>query len=696
MSKRVPICKQCSADVEKNAASSAKHLTDSHSPRRLKIHLIKPSKYDDDGYVIRYWKGVLPSNTLACLYGLTEDVRKRQALGPNLKWQVEAIDETVQKVDTQRIIRESRKKNTHTLVCLVGVQSNQFPRAYDLALELKKSNIDVMIGGFHVSGVISTLANLSPELADLKSAGVILVAGEIEHRWEEILRDVLTNSTQPVYNFLHEAPDLSAAPMPEIPKNLLSRYAVSHFATLDCGRGCPFQCSFCTVINVQGRQMRFRAVNRIIDWIRDNYREKKISYYFFTDDNFSRNKNWELIFDGLIQLRKNENIAITFMIQVDTLSHKIQNFITKASQAGCRQVFIGMESLNEENLKAASKKQNKVSEFSTMIEAYHSAAIATHLAYIIGFPFDTAESVQRNMANLLELNAEQASFFMLTPLPGSMDYVHGKNRGFMIDADLNNFDTFHETYRHAQMRPGEWTRVYESAWQIFYAPENLKRILTHIHPRRYWDIFLNFIWCKNSIQVEKGHPMIHGFFRFKDRLTRRGLFPRENPWVHFKQRLWARIETLVGWCRLLIEMEEVWLITRPRSRLEKKVLFELGKLQTQFTDWRKIKLSTLQSLYRHAAITPEKNTSHSIPSKLQLWIKKLNLFSIALLPNRSFLNHYWKSFQLNLKHGHILRLNLVELIKVSLQETALLVRFVWAIIFEVGFYQRDVNHPTLS
>lgn len=101
----------------------------------LDLYLIKPSKYDDDGYVIRYWKGVLPSNTLACLNGLSEDLRSREVFGAGVNFNIHNIDETVQRVNIDEMIRLSRKKNSKMIVCLVGVQSNQFPRAADIALK---------------------------------------------------------------------------------------------------------------------------------------------------------------------------------------------------------------------------------------------------------------------------------------------------------------------------------------------------------------------------------------------------------------------------------------------------------------------------------------------------------------------------------------------------------------------------------
>ncbi|MBP9865673.1 MAG: hypothetical protein KBC91_04635, partial [Candidatus Omnitrophica bacterium] len=96
--------------------------------RSLRLYLIKPSKYDDDGYVIRYWKGVLPSNTLACLYGLSEEVRLSGVLGTELNWRIEALDDTVQRIDVEKIVRAAGTPGTKTLVCLAGVQSNQYPR----------------------------------------------------------------------------------------------------------------------------------------------------------------------------------------------------------------------------------------------------------------------------------------------------------------------------------------------------------------------------------------------------------------------------------------------------------------------------------------------------------------------------------------------------------------------------------------
>jgi radical SAM superfamily enzyme YgiQ (UPF0313 family) len=171
------------------------------------------------------------------------------------------------------------------------------------------------------------------------------------------------------------------------------------------------------------------------------------------------------------------------MIQVDTQAYKIPNFVDLAFGAGCTQVFIGMESINPKNLKAAGKAQNKVQEYSEMIAAWHEAKIATHIAYIIGFAFDTPESVEEDVNRLKqELGVEQASFFMLTPLPGSQDHARMVRAGEYMDPDLNKYDSFHETTRHPNFAPGEWYATYRKAWLSFYSFEHMRHVLANAHP----------------------------------------------------------------------------------------------------------------------------------------------------------------------------------------------------------------------
>jgi radical SAM superfamily enzyme YgiQ (UPF0313 family) len=428
---------------------------------RLTVVLIKPSKYDDDGYVIRYRKGFLPSNTLSCLAGLTEDVRRRGVLGDSVTVTVQLFDDTVQPIPVARITRAARRKGNKTIIGLVGVQTNQVPRAADLALAFRREGVDVLLGGFHVSGSMAMLPAVPPEIQALIDAGVCLVLGEVEDQWGGILTDALRGALRPVYNFLGSPPDLRNQPLPRTDRRYLRRFVTANFGTIDCGRGCPFQCSFCTIINVQGRRMRCRDAETVVAGVRDNYRVNGVSFYFLTDDNFSRNPHWEAIFDGLIALREVERIPIEFMMQVDTLAYRIQGFIPKARRAGCTQVFIGLESLNPRNLAAVNKNQNKVEDLAQMVAAFHREEIMTHAAYIVGFPFDTRASVRQDIERLKnDLGVKQASFFMLIPLPGSHDHREMVKANIPMDPDLNRYDSVHATTDHPLMSADEWNAAF--------------------------------------------------------------------------------------------------------------------------------------------------------------------------------------------------------------------------------------------
>src|SRR5262245_30169750 len=117
--------------------------------KRFILELLKPSHYDDDGYVIQWWRGSVPSNSLSNLYGLAQDARRRQVLGPDVEIELGVLDETTAIVPIRRLIRRFRRAGLNGLVCLVGVQTNQFPRALDIARKLRQAGIQVAIGGFH-------------------------------------------------------------------------------------------------------------------------------------------------------------------------------------------------------------------------------------------------------------------------------------------------------------------------------------------------------------------------------------------------------------------------------------------------------------------------------------------------------------------------------------------------------------------
>ncbi|MHB8481477.1 MAG: B12-binding domain-containing radical SAM protein [Nitrospiria bacterium] len=535
----------------------------------FRVVLIKPSHYDDDGYVIRWMWSVIPSNTLACLYGITESIDASRRLGDDVDLKIDVYDETNQRIPVRKIIRQLTAPDTKGVICLCGVQSNQYPRAIDLAREFRTAGLAVLIGGFHVSGCLSMLETLPDDLKDAMAEGITLVAGEVEERWGDILEDALLGRLKPLYNFLTELPSLQGQPPPVLPLNVVSRY-LGKLATFDAGRGCPFECSFCTIINVQGRKSRWRTADDIEIIIRKNYRQG-IKRYFITDDDFARNRNWEEIFDRMILLRERDGLHIAFTLQVDTACHRLPRFIEKAGKAGCTKVFIGIENINPDSLKGTGKKQNRIEEYREMLQAWRNSNVSTYAGYIIGFPSDTRESVMRDIETLKkELPLDLVEFFVLTPLPGSEDHQILVKEGAWLDPDLNKYDTEHPCMKHPKMSGEEWMRTYMDAWRFFYTFEHIKTIF-----QRRWaeghsirKIRGQMIWFCGSIFVEGVHPLQAGIIRRKHSSERRPALPKES----FLVFAWRRIrEVSVTTFRLLVLVRKLHLLRRtveldPQSR----------------------------------------------------------------------------------------------------------------------------------
>jgi radical SAM superfamily enzyme YgiQ (UPF0313 family) len=504
-----------------------------------------------------------------------------------------------------------------------------------------------------------------------------VVKGEVEETWGGILADALEDKLQPLYDFLDNKPDLCNQPVPMIHRRYLRRFVTSNFGTIDCSRGCPYNCSFCSIINVQGKAMRTRSIDVLAHAIRENLRRHGINYYFFTDDNFSRNPNWRQIFEMLIKMREEENIPIGFMMQVDTQSYKIPDFVGLAARAGCCQVFIGMESINPKNLKAAGKAQNKAQEFRDMISAWHNDAIVTHAAYIIGFPFDTPESVQADVQALKnDLCVEQASFFMLTPIPGSQDHARMLREGVYMDPDLNRFDSFHETTRHPNFAPGEWYEVYRKAWSSFYCYDYMRATLARTNPANYWNIFRNFIWYKNSALIEGGHPMLHGFFRLRDRCDRRPGFVVESRMKHFVRRCRELRHLASAWFSLVLEMEELWLQTRKRSEAELRLVAELKRIRKEAG--RSLRTTELRLAYLRAkAQVPDLG----IPSRMTFALRDFNLtLAKRVTYSRGDLKRFWDRTWASFRRRQLFRIHPHRILLNFVRDAQLFVLFVRALM----------------
>jgi hypothetical protein len=211
-------------------------------------------------------------------------------------------------------------------------------------------------------------------------------------------------------------------------------------------------------------------------------------------------------------------------------------------------VLIGLESINPENLKSVKKGQNKIAEYRKMFQTWRNARVITVAFYILGFPTDTPERIERDIKTIQqELPVDILKFFFLTPLPGSEDHKNNYLSGVWMDPDLNKYDLEHVTTAHPCMSKEEWERIYRKAWDIYYSPEHVKTLMRRAvasghNPNR---VMLHIHQLHGTIKYEGLHPIQGGLLRRKIRTQRRPGMPQENPLIFYLRRAWETISSLV-------------------------------------------------------------------------------------------------------------------------------------------------------
>ena len=612
--------------------------------RELDVTLIRPTNYTDDGYPIQMRVGVIRSNTLTQMGTLVRDMVSYPFFA-GVKLSVRLVDEAIQRVPTREIIRRSGMPGVKAVVMLVGVQTNQFPRAQDIASWFLPRHIPVMIGGFHVSGMLAMIG-LTSSLREAMSKGRVLVAGEVEgERLPGVVEDVLLGRAEPLYNFLNPTPDLSNIPTPRLRKSDLKGFA-SPYSTIDTGRGCVFACEFCTIINVQGRTMRCREPGQVVEFVRRNFHEAGVLHSFFTDDNIARNPRWRELFEGLILLREEEHIPFTFMMQSDLAARKIPpgDFFTTAARAGCNQVFFGVESVNRDNLRSQGKFQNQVTEYRDLASHLHSLGIACHAGYILGLPFDTPGTIMRDVAELQSVGFDSASFYILTPLPGSKDHQRWWHERRWMDPDFNTYDSAHVAVAPERMSREDLMSSYRKAWDQFYSVDHMVSALREWRNDRstYWNRLFFFAAYLYASRIEGLHPMNCGFWTRRYRHDRRPTFPRERLIPFWWGQLTSIVSRLWGIGKLFLQLEEVWLRSRPKSRIEDALHDLAVKTRNGVLDWRDLKARELVVLYRKLR---DDMPEVGAPSVVRLWCKKHNPFAVAY--TRSYVQRAWRHWYLH-------------------------------------------------
>jgi hypothetical protein len=239
---------------------------------------------------------------------------------------------------------------------------------------------------------------------------------------------------------------------------------------------------------------------------------------------------------------------VSLMIQVDTLCHRIQNFVEKCAQAGVNHVFIGLENINPANLLGAKKQQNKITEYRKLLLAWKSRGILTYAGYILGFPHDTPDTIARDITIIQrELPIDIVEFFCLTPLPGSEDHQILWRKGISMDPDMNKYDTEHAVTAHPTMSRQELEDIYRRAWELYYTPAHVERVLRRAGATgmKLTSLAGKLLLFSQATALENVHPLQGGLFRLKYRRDRRPGLPIEPAWLFYPKFAWSSLSKLV-------------------------------------------------------------------------------------------------------------------------------------------------------
>ena len=273
--------------------------------------------------------------------------------------------------------------------------------------------------------------------------GVSFALSEAENIWLPILKDAIRGELQPVYGGDQRWAARVEAPvlMPPLQRDL--RRYVNPMLGIYPARGCPFSCNFCSVIKIAGRQIRSQPVATTIESLRAA-KAAGVKVVMFTSDNFNKYPEASELLEQMID----EDLRIPFFVQCDTQIASQEDFVSLLGRAGCFQMFVGVESFRRKTLIAARKAQNHPELYGEIVKMCKRHNVQSHFSNIIGFPEDTPESVDEHVGILKELDPTVASFYVLTPIPGTEQYDEYLNAGWITEKNLDRFDAQFSTWSH--------------------------------------------------------------------------------------------------------------------------------------------------------------------------------------------------------------------------------------------------------
>ena len=365
------------------------------------------------------------------------------------------------------MVEEARPLDHATIEAadLVGISciTPTVSRGYDLADALRRKNIPVVMGGPH----ITHCADEALEHCDF------VVRGEGEAALPALIEAIENGKglelvaglsyRKGAYN--HHVPaaplerDLDRWPDPDL--NLVEG-SISHAMTggrryvpLMTSRGCPHDCSFCSVTTTFGRKMRYRSIDRVLKEVAGHDLDR--SLFFVYDDNLTANRRrTRELCEGIESIGR----PVRWMAQVRADVARDTDLLDRMARAGCNMVFIGLESVNEATLKSTKKRQT-LDEVREHVRRIRSRGIDVHGMFVFGFDTDGPGTLDRTLRFAREADLYSLQFLILTPFPGTRLGEEMAQAGRVLHHDWSKYDTHHVCFQPAQVTPAEL-----QAWQM--------------------------------------------------------------------------------------------------------------------------------------------------------------------------------------------------------------------------------------
>lgn len=389
---------------------------------------------------------------------------------------VNLIDENIEDIDLRQL--------PPCELAGISITTASAERGYQLADELRRQGITIVIGGVHAS----FMKEETLEHCDS------IVVGEGELLWQELLADYEEGGKNGIKTeYSGSRPSLDNIPYPDLYRTGADgKYLISNLFNIT--RGCPHNCSFCSVTKLLGKKIRLRAVDDVVSHIKERLDQKGRSiqnrFFVFVDDNVLADRVYaKTLFRALIPLK------ILWISQASVNSAYDEELLNLAAKSGCKGIFIGLESISGEALKEIGKKQNKISFYKEAVRRFQKKGIFVEAGLIFGFDTDTTAVFDKTVDMAAKLHLDGVQYTILTPLPGTDLYEKMSREKRILHHNWSEYDCTRAVFKPVGMPLEELQNGLHWAYRRTYSiPGIFKRILPVLFSKRalYFPFLLIF------------------------------------------------------------------------------------------------------------------------------------------------------------------------------------------------------------